>query len=243
MVIFFIVPTMYNAMYASSKKHSATQHEKLVMLGETCVGKSCILMNFIHNETTDQSEPTIGAAFMSKKVVAQNGITICLEIWDTAGQERYKSLAPMYYRGATSAIIAMDVTNVDSFYVAKNWAREVISRGAPDCHLVFAVNKTDICKSQWEFTMNEVELYLNELQQDTGRNVKLYSTSAKTDTKSIVTMFTDIVEMMSVKPKLGKDVASEGKGVTMHQPETMGERLSRSFGTIHLIGTGVCTIL
>ena len=230
-------------MYTPPSIQRKTQHEKLVMLGETCVGKSCILMNFIHNETTDLSEPTIGAAFMSKKVDTSNGKSVCLEIWDTAGQERYKSLAPMYYRAATSAIIAMDVTNIESFLTAKKWAAEVTQRGESDCHLVFAVNKTDIPKSQWKYTLNDVESYLVELRKDTGKNIPLYSTSAKTDTKTIVKMFTDIAEVMSTKSVTNRGAEETHIFNMHHQPETVGERMKRSFDSFHLIGTSICTIL
>jgi small GTP-binding protein len=227
----------------SSQSSTAIQHEKIVMLGETCVGKSCIVTNFIQHETIDQAEPTIGASFMSKKVTADNGTTICLEIWDTAGQERYRSLAPMYYRGANSAIIVMDITNKDSFHIAKYWAREVSIRGTPDCHLVFAVNKTDMDQSQWEFSLNDVDDYLTELKQDTGKTVAVYSTSAKTNTKTILTMFSDITEIMSMRQKQSDCVANKNQGFRIYQPETTRERLRRSFDTLQLMGATACTIL
>ncbi|CAD2084539.1 ras-related protein Rab-5C, putative [Plasmodium vinckei lentum] len=77
---------------------------KLVLLGDTSVGKSCIVVRFAKNEFYEYQESTIGAAFMTQ-LIDIGECTIKFEIWDTAGQERYRSLAPMYYRGAAAAVI------------------------------------------------------------------------------------------------------------------------------------------
>jgi len=80
---------------------------KLVLLGDTSVGKSSIASQYIQGTFSDFQEPTIGAAFMCKDTnINFNGTDrkCRFEIWDTAGQERYKSLTPMYYRGAQIAI-------------------------------------------------------------------------------------------------------------------------------------------
>ncbi len=68
------------------------------------------------------------AAFLTQ-TVALDDATVKFEIWDTAGQERYRSLAPMYYRGAAAAIIVYDITNPDSFAGAKSWVKELQRRG------------------------------------------------------------------------------------------------------------------
>lgn len=65
-------------------------------------------------------EPTIGAAFLTQAVVLEDS-TVKFEIWDTAGQERYRSLAPMYYRGASAAIVVYDITNAESFKGKLGW--------------------------------------------------------------------------------------------------------------------------
>ncbi|CAD2084519.1 ras-related protein Rab-5C, putative [Plasmodium vinckei brucechwatti] len=87
---------------------------KLVLLGDTSVGKSCIVVRFAKNEFYEYQESTIGAAFMTQ-LIDIGECTIKFEIWDTAGQERYRSLAPMYYRGAAAAVIVYDITNKKSF--------------------------------------------------------------------------------------------------------------------------------
>jgi Ras-related protein Rab-22 len=82
---------------------------KVVLLGDTGVGKSSLVLRFVTNNFKPYSESTIGASFMSKMIMVQ-GKPIKFQIWDTAGQEKYHSLAPMYYRGAAAAIIVYDIT-------------------------------------------------------------------------------------------------------------------------------------
>ena len=84
-------------------------HYKLVLLGDSAVGKSCLVVRFVRDEFFEFQEPTIGAAFLTQ-TVSLDDATVKFEIWDTAGQERYRSLAPMYYRGAAAAIVVFDIT-------------------------------------------------------------------------------------------------------------------------------------
>lgn len=118
-------------------------HFKLVLLGDTAVGKSCLVVRFVRDEFFEYQEPTIGAAFLTQTVKLDT-TTVKFEIWDTAGQERYRSLAPMYYRGAAAAIVVFDVTNADSFEGAKSWVRELQRRGDPNVVIALAGNKSDI---------------------------------------------------------------------------------------------------
>jgi len=97
---------------------------KLVLLGESAVGKSSLVLRFVRGQFFDYQESTIGAAFLTQ-TVALSDSTVKFEIWDTAGQERYHSLAPMYYRGAAAAIVVYDITSPDSFARAKSWVREL----------------------------------------------------------------------------------------------------------------------
>ena len=83
---------------------------KLVLLGDSAVGKSSLVLRFVRGQFFEYQESTIGAAFLTQ-TVALNDTTVKFEIWDTAGQERYHSLAPMYYRGAAAAIVVFDITN------------------------------------------------------------------------------------------------------------------------------------
>ena len=115
---------------------------KVVVLGETSVGKSSIVLRLTNQQFSDFQESTIGAAFLTKKIQRDN-ITVNLEIWDTAGQERYHSLAPMYYRGARWAVVVYDMTNYNSFTKAKSWVDEIQNAGITNLNITLAANKCD----------------------------------------------------------------------------------------------------
>ncbi|CAD6929619.1 unnamed protein product, partial [Tilletia laevis] len=83
---------------------------KLVLLGESAVGKSSLVLRYVKDQFDDYRESTIGAAFLTQTLSLDPQTTIKFEIWDTAGQERYKSLAPMYYRNANCAVVVYDIT-------------------------------------------------------------------------------------------------------------------------------------
>ncbi|XP_042024397.1 ras-related protein RABF2b-like [Salvia splendens] len=116
---------------------------KLVLLGDVGAGKSSLVLRFVKGQFVEFQESTIGAAFFSQTVAA-NEATVKFEIWDTAGQERYHSLAPMYYRGAAAAIIVYDITNQASFDRAKKWVQELQAQGNPNMVMALAGNKADM---------------------------------------------------------------------------------------------------
>lgn len=123
-----------------------TRHYKLVLLGDSSVGKSCLVAQFVRGEFHDFQEPTIGAAFLTATIALDDSSnnTVRLEIWDTAGQERYRSLAPMYYRGAAAAIVVFDLTSPESFTGAKSWVKELQRRGDANVVIALAGNKLDV---------------------------------------------------------------------------------------------------
>ena len=107
-----------------SLEHKVYEY-KLVLLGDTSVGKTSIVLRFIKGSYDEYQESTIGAAFFTQTLSISGEYSCKFEIWDTAGQERYESLAPMYYRGASSAIIVYDITNTESFDRANFWVNQL----------------------------------------------------------------------------------------------------------------------
>ncbi|KAJ5072585.1 ras-related protein rabf2b [Anaeramoeba ignava] len=149
-----------------------SQEYKLVLLGESSVGKSSLVLRYCKDQFFDSQEPTIGAAFLTQ-AVQFNDLEIKLQIWDTAGQERYHSLAPMYYKGASAAIVVYDITNPTSFDRAKQWVNELQSNGPPDIVIAFAGNKFDL-ESRRKVEARDGEAYAN------NQGLIFMETSAKT---------------------------------------------------------------
>jgi len=115
---------------------------KIVILGDTGVGKTSIVLQFVENRFNIMSSPTIGASFLSKTVWV-DGARCRLQLWDTAGQERFRSLAPMYYRGAAAAVLVYDVTSLDTFRKVKEWVKELRTNIFEDIILVLVGNQVD----------------------------------------------------------------------------------------------------
>merc|ERR1719197_1244744 len=133
---------------AASAKPAARKGFKLVLLGDAAVGKSSLLMRFLQNKFSDSIETTVGAAF-STKTIESRGRQVKFEIWDTAGQERFRSLAPMYYRGASSAVVVYDQTNPVTFERAQEWVRQVMQTSTnPNIVIALAANKADLVDSR-----------------------------------------------------------------------------------------------
>mmetsp|Transcript_9696 Transcript_9696/g.24245 ORF Transcript_9696/g.24245 Transcript_9696/m.24245 type:complete len:197 (-) Transcript_9696:203-793(-) len=145
---------------------------KLVLLGESAVGKSSLVLRFVKGQFLDYQESTIGAAFLTQ-TVCLNDTTVKFEIWDTAGQERYHSLAPMYYRGAQAAIVVYDITSTDSFERAKNWVKELQRQGNPNIVIALAGNKVDLAPRR-KVQIEEAQAYSDE------NGILFMETSAKT---------------------------------------------------------------
>ena len=92
-----------------------TEYFKVILVGDSSVGKTSLISMYAKSTFSDQPETTIGPQFTTRYVeVPETGQRIKLQIWDTAGQEKYRSVAPIYYRDAAAAICVFDVTNKDS---------------------------------------------------------------------------------------------------------------------------------
>lgn len=117
---------------------------KLVLLGDSGVGKSCIVLRFVRGQFDPTSKVTIGASFLSQTIALQDSTTVKFEIWDTAGQERYAALAPLYYRGAAVAVVVYDITSPESFVKAQYWVKELQKHGSPGIIMALVGNKADL---------------------------------------------------------------------------------------------------
>jgi len=145
---------------------------KMVLLGESAVGKSSLVLRFVKGQFHEYQESTIGAAFLTQ-TVSVDDTTVKLELWDTAGQERYHSLAPMYYRGAQAAIVVYDITNADTFSRAKVWVKELQRQAAPNIVIALTGNKADLATKR-QVEVVDAQTYAEE------NGLIFMETSAKT---------------------------------------------------------------
>ena len=116
---------------------------KILIIGDSGVGKSCILLRFAEDTFSDYYISTIGVDFKIR-TIEQDGKYIKLQIWDTAGHERFRTIMSSYYRGAHGIMIVYDVTDPESFDNVKQWLTEIHRHGAESVIKLLIGNKTDL---------------------------------------------------------------------------------------------------
>lgn len=120
---------------------------KVVLLGQSAVGKTCIVSYLINGKFDETASPTLGASYASKTIDV-DGKKVSLQIWDTAGQERFRVLAPMYYRGAQAAILCYSIIDEATFTEIDYWASNLKENAGPDVELFLVGNKCDLEKDR-----------------------------------------------------------------------------------------------
>jgi len=188
---------------------------KLVLLGESAVGKSSLVLRFVKGQFHEFQESTIGAAFLTQTVVL-DATTVKFEIWDTAGQERYHSLAPMYYRGAQAAIVVYDITNADTFTRAKSWVGELHRQARPDIVIALAGNKSDL-GSRRTVEYEEANAYAEE------KGLLFLETSAK-NANNVNEIFLAIARKL---PREDSGPKAQGISVTGEEGSSSGNKLGQ----------------
>lgn len=124
---------------------------KLVLIGDSGVGKSCLLLRFADGSFQESYISTIGVDFRFRTVDIGDK-KVKLQIWDTAGQERFRTITSAYYRGADGIIMVYDVTNSESFENVKNWLNEVEDHASEDTCKLMIGNKNDCTNKAVPYT-------------------------------------------------------------------------------------------
>jgi len=116
---------------------------KLVLIGDSGVGKSCLLLRFADDTYTESHISTIGVDFKIRTIQLE-GKTIKLQIWDTAGQERFRTITSSYYRGAHGIIVVYDTTDNETFDHVKTWLHEIERYASENVNKLLVGNKSDL---------------------------------------------------------------------------------------------------
>lgn len=153
---------------------------KLIVIGNSCVGKSNLTLRFTKDDFEIENETTIGVEFAMRTVCLDSKV-YKLHIWDTAGQDTFKVITRSYYRNSIGAVIVYDVTNRDSFDAVKGWIDELLERSQPYIgkqSIVIVGNKSDraddrqVLESEGESLAAEFGFKFFEASAKTGENVK-----------------------------------------------------------------------
>jgi Ras-related protein Rab-8A len=181
---------------------------KLLLIGDSGVGKSCLLLRYSDDSFTQSFITTIGIDFKIKTCLI-NESKVKLQIWDTAGQERFRTITTAYYRGAMGILLVYDVTDEASFLSVRNWMRQIDQNAAENVNRILIGNKADMEDSR-KVTYDAGKALADEF------NIKFFETSAKLNSnveKAFLSIASDIVERLKENPE---HYGSEG-GVTLDQ--------------------------
>ena len=163
---------------------------KIVLIGESGVGKTSIISQFIDHVFQDDQQSTIGCTFSTKAIECNNGKILKFEIWDTAGQERYRSVTKMFYKDAAAVILVYDITNKYSFeQLQKYWVPQVLDNSPKNSILAMMANKSDLIEKE-QVDEEEARNYAKEI------NALFVSTSAKNNF-GVCDLFIDIAKKYS----------------------------------------------
>lgn len=182
---------------------------KLLLIGDSGVGKSCLLLRFADDTYTESYISTIGVDFKIR-TIELDGKTVKLQIWDTAGQERFRTITSSYYRGAHGIIIVYDITDRESFENVKQWLSEIDRYACENVNKLLVGNKSDMdSKRQVEY--EEAKAFADE------HGLPFLETSAKDATnveKAFHQMASDIKNRMAMVPAAEEGGAAGGAGAS-----------------------------
>ena len=177
---------------------------KLLLIGNSSVGKSSLLFRFVENVWDDSFVPTIGVDF-KLKTLEVNGKKVKLQIWDTAGQERFKNITASYYRGGNGVLVVYDITERESFDNLTSWLIEIEKNANKNVYKLLIGNKCDL-EDKRKVTYQEGK----DFAESNGMN--FIETSAKDNTK--VQEAFELLTSEIMKSAVNKDKGMEKKDNT-----------------------------
>jgi small GTP-binding protein len=184
---------------------------KVILVGNTSVGKTCIVKRGNSGEFDDESVPTLGAAYLPKTVTV-GATEVRLHIWDTAGQERYRGMAPMYFRGAHAAVLVFAVTDAQSFAGIDKWMESLQENASPSILKFLVANKIDLEEDRvvtfesGQSKAGELHAHFHEVSAKTGYGVDDFFQDVA---KSYLEQAAPDAEDVTPKVELESEVASK----------------------------------
>ena len=172
-------------------KESTEVTYKVLLLGDSSVGKTCFLKRYIDNTFQDAYLSTIGFDFKFKNVTLKDGKKVKIQLWDTAGQERFRTIAKSYYKGAHGIVLIYDVTSKRTYENIRKWLNQIKEEASSRISIILVANKID-CEEEREVTKEEGE----NLAKTSG--LTLFEASAK-DSINVNESFQDLIEKISEK--------------------------------------------
>ncbi|KAI4878757.1 hypothetical protein NFI96_028757 [Prochilodus magdalenae] len=176
---------------------------RLIVIGDSTVGKSCLIRRFTEGRFAQVSDPTVGVDFFSRLVEIEPGKRIKLQIWDTAGQERFRSITRAYYRNSVGGLLLFDITNRRSFQNVHEWLEEARSHVQPHSIVFLLVGHKCDLETQRQVSQQEAE------KLAAAYGMRYVETSAR-DAINVERAFTELTRDIFELVKRGDITIQEG---------------------------------
>ena len=165
---------------------------KVLLLGDSSVGKTCFLLRYCDKSFQDVHLSTIGLDYRLKTITLKNNRTVKLQIWDTAGQDRFRAITKNYYKSANGVILIYDITNIQTYENVKNWISQIKEEANPNVIIYLVGNKIDLPKEKRVVNIEDGEKIAEEFE------IKFKEASAKSGT-NVNEIFEELVEQIDEK--------------------------------------------
>ena len=163
---------------------------KILLLGDSSVGKTCFLKRYTENTFQDAYLSTIGFDFKYKLVTLEDGKIVKVQLWDTAGEERFRTIAKSYYKGAHGIVLIYDVTNRKTYENIRKWMNQIKDDSSSNISIILVANKID-CENEYRQVTKEEGKTLAK-----SNNLPIFEASAK-DNINVEESFKYLIEKIN----------------------------------------------
>ncbi|CAL9151554.1 ras-related protein Rab11B-like [Musa acuminata AAA Group] len=185
---------------------------KVVLVGDSGVGKSNLLSRFTRNEFSNESKATIGVEFATRSIRI-DGKVVKAQIWDTAGQERYRAITSAYYRGAVGALVVYDITRNVTFENVERWLKELRDHTDTSIVIMLVGNKADV-RHLRAATTEDATAFAEKENTFFMETSALESTNVEAAFNEVLTQIYQVVSRKALEA--GNDSTSLPKGQTIN---------------------------
>ena len=165
---------------------------KVLLLGDSSVGKTCFLLRYCDKSFQDVHLSTIGLDYRLKTITLKNNKNIKLQIWDTAGQDRFRAITKNYYKSANGVLLIYDISNLQTYENVKNWISQIREEANPNVIIYLVGNKIDLPKEKRVVNIEDGEKIAEEFE------IKFKEASAKSGI-NVNEIFEELVEQIDEK--------------------------------------------
>ncbi|CAH6904837.1 ras-related protein Rab-25 [Phodopus roborovskii] len=183
---------------------------KVVLIGESGVGKTNLLSRFTRNEFSHDSRTTIGVEFSTRTVMLGTA-AVKAQIWDTAGLERYRAITSAYYRGAVGALLVFDLTKHQTYAVVERWLKELYDHAEATIVVMLVGNKSDLSQAR--------EVPTEEACMFAENNGLLFLETSALDSTNVELAFQTVLKEIFAKVSKQRQTSTRANAITLGNAE------------------------